>query len=78
MTDDMEPLPEDLNLAGTMIDKAVEHLIGQKVNGMAIASALLGGALGLMARSMSDDAIAHVLNNALASVRSGELRRMGH
>ena len=69
---------EELNLAGTMIDKVIEHLIKQNVSELTVASALLGGALGLMARSMSDDAIIHVLTNALASVRSGDLRRMDH
>jgi len=35
--------------------------------------ALLGGALGLLARTMDDRAVASVLRNALASVESGEL-----
>ena len=33
-----------------------------------------GGSLGLLSRTMGEDAILHVLNNALASVRAGELR----
>jgi hypothetical protein len=42
---------------------------------VAMASALLGGALALLASSMSDEAIVHILENAIASVRSGELRQ---
>ena len=53
-------------------------MAGQNLGALAIASALLGGALGMLARSMGDEAIVQVLNNAIASVRSGELRRMDH
>jgi hypothetical protein len=34
--------------------------------------------MGMLARSMSDEAILQVLGNAIASVRSGDLRRMDH
>jgi hypothetical protein len=34
----------------------------------------LGGSLGLLARSMGDQSIIQVLENAMGSVRSGELR----
>jgi len=44
---------------------------------MSIASALLGGAMALLADSMTDEAIVQILNSAIASVRSGELRRGG-
>ncbi len=64
----------DLSHAGAVIDKAIEYMLGQKLDPLAVASALLGGSLGLMARSMGDDAILQVLTRATASVRSGELR----
>ena len=70
--------PADLSHAGAIVDKAIEHMSGQNLGALAIASALLGGALGMLARSMGDEAIVQVLNNAIASVRSGELRRMDH
>jgi hypothetical protein len=70
--------PAELSHAGAIVDKAIEHMSGQNISSLAIASALLGGALGMLARSMGDDAIVQVLNNAIASVRSGELRRMDH
>ncbi len=66
--------PPDLSHAGAIVDKAIEYMIGQHLDPVAIASALLGGSLGLLTRSMGDDAIEQVLQNALLSVRSGELR----
>jgi hypothetical protein len=72
MIDDQQP--QDLSHAGAVVDKAIEYMIGQNIGSLSIASALLGGALALLARSVADDAIVQVLNNAIASVRSGELR----
>ena len=66
--------PADLSHAGAVVDKAIEYMLGQNLSALAIASALLGGSLGLLSRTMGDDAIAGVLQNALSSVRSGELR----
>ena len=68
--------PEDLSHAGSVVDKAIEYMMEQKIAPVSVASALLGGALGLLARTMEDRAIAAVLRNALASVESGELREM--
>jgi hypothetical protein len=68
--------PEDLSHAGSIVDKAIEYMMDQNVAPISAASALLGGALGLLARSMDDRAIAAVLRNALASVETGELREM--
>ena len=66
--------PAELSLAGSVVDKAIEYMIGQNVPPVAIASALLGGSMALLARTLGDEAIVGVLNNAIASVRSGELR----
>lgn len=68
--------PEDLSHAGSVVDKAIEYMMGQNIAPISVASALLGGALGLLARSMDDRAIAQVLRSALASVENGELREM--
>lgn len=65
--------PEDLSHAGSVVDKAIEYMMDQNIAPISIASALLGGALGLLARTMDDRAVAAVLRNALASVESGEL-----
>jgi hypothetical protein len=74
---DQEP-PTELSLAGSVVDKAIEYMVGQNVPPVAIASALLGGSLALLARTLGDEAIVGILNNAIASVRSGELRGAGH
>jgi hypothetical protein len=70
-----QPAPEkDLNHAGQVVDKAIEYLVGQHVSELAIASALLGGAMGLLTRSLPDDVVVQILNNAIESVESGEMR----
>ena len=71
-----EAPPADLSHAGAVIDKAIEYMIGQNITSLAIASALLGGSLALLARSMDEEGIIRILDNAIASVRAGELRRM--
>ena len=67
-------LSGELSLAGAVVDKAIEYLAGQGIPEVATASALLGGALALLARSVGDEAIVRILNNAIASVRAGEMR----
>jgi hypothetical protein len=67
--------PQDLSHAGAVVDRAIEYMADQQIGAVAIASALLGGALGLLAHSMSDEAIVQVLRNAIATVESGGLRR---
>ena len=66
--------PPDLSHAGAVVDKAIEFMTGQNIGKLAIASALLGGAMGVLSHQMSDEAIIRVLENAIASVRGGELR----
>lgn len=68
----------ELSHAGAVVDKAIEYMLGQDLPALAIASALLGGAMGMLARDMSDDAMVNVLNNAIASVRNGEFRATEH
>jgi len=75
MTNDPEPPPADLALAGAVVDKAIEYMTGQNVSELAIASALLGGALALLSRGMADEAIVRILDNAIVPVRNGELRQ---
>ncbi|HEX5328276.1 MAG TPA: hypothetical protein VFW75_16530 [Acetobacteraceae bacterium] len=70
-----EPAPAELSQAGTVVDKAIEYMTGQRIGELAMASALLGGALALLARSVADEAIVRILHNAIDSVRDGELRR---
>ena len=70
-----EQPPADLSHAGAVVDKAIEYMEGQNIDAVSIASALLGGALAMLSRSVADDAIVAILNNAIASVRAGELGR---
>jgi hypothetical protein len=74
MSDADSESPANLSRAGAVVDKAIEYMMTQNLSPLAIASALLGGSMALLARSMSDEAIIGVLNNAIGSVRSGELR----
>ncbi|QXM24276.1 hypothetical protein KO353_13635 [Elioraea tepida] len=69
--------PADLSHAGSVVDQAIAYMMEQRIGTLSAASALLGGALGLLSRSMSDEAIVQVLNNAIASVKAGELRADG-
>jgi hypothetical protein len=73
MTD--EQPPEDLGHAGAVVDKAIEYMVGQNIAALSIASALLGGAMAVLAGSVADDAIVQILSNAIDSVRRGELRQ---
>ncbi len=66
--------PQDLSHAGSVVDKAIEYMMEQQIAPISIASALLGGALGVLSRTMDDKAVAHVLRSAIASVEAGELR----
>jgi len=68
--------PEDLSHAGAVVDKAIEYMVGQGIAPISVASALLGGALGMLARSLDDRGVAQVLRNALESVEAGELAEM--
>jgi len=70
-----EPTPADLGHAGAVVDKAIEYMIGQNIDGLSIASALLGGALAMLSRTVANEAIVAILNNAIASVKAGELQR---
>ena len=66
-------VPAELSHAGAVIDKAIEYMLGEQLPPLAIASALLGGSLGLLARTMDRAAMMRMLDNARASVAAGEL-----
>ncbi len=68
--------PPDLSHAGAVVDKAIEYMTGQNIASISIASALLGGALGLLTRTLSDEAVINILSNAIGSVRAGEFQAM--
>jgi hypothetical protein len=64
----------DLAHAGAVVDKAIEHLLTQEIDPLAVASALLAGSLGLLTQAVGEDATMQVLNSAIASVKNGDLR----
>ncbi|MEX2643149.1 MAG: hypothetical protein WD270_06825 [Acetobacterales bacterium] len=67
------PLPDELHQAGTVVDRAVAHMIKNGITPIAAASALLGGALGVLSRSHSDAQIVRILESAIDNVRRGGL-----
>ena len=73
MTDRQSPPERELSHAGSVVDKAIEFMIGQELSELAIASALLGGALGLLTRVLPDAVVVQILENAIESVESGEM-----
>ncbi len=77
MNPNPEEAPPELSLAGSVVDKAIEYMTGQNVPPVAIASAFLGGAVSLLARTMPDESIVRVLENAIATVKSGALGEPG-
>lgn len=66
-------LPEALSRAGSVVERSISYLLEQDLSEIAIASALLGGALGLLAKVLDDAHVLKVLENAADSVRAGEL-----
>ncbi|MGI4797012.1 MAG: hypothetical protein ACRYG8_23770 [Janthinobacterium lividum] len=66
-------VPAELSHAGAVVDKSIEYMMSKDLPPLAIASALLGGSLGLLARTMDQAAMLRMLANAAESVRAGEL-----
>ena len=73
MTDRQSPPERELSHAGSVVDKAIEYMLGQELSELAVASALLGGALGLLTRALPDEVVVQILQNAIQSVESGEM-----
>lgn len=67
---------EQILQAGQMIDRMIHHMVEQDIPQIAIASALLGGALNVLSASLPDEAILHILDNAIETVKSGVLREI--
>jgi len=69
-----QEIPADLAQAGAIVDKTIEYMMGRDIEPLSVASALLGGALALLAGTLDEDAIVLILNNAIAAVRAGDLQ----
>ena len=68
-------LMSELTQAGDGVDRAIHKMLDAGLGPVAVASALLGGALCLMSRTMGDEAVLQLLHNAAAGVRAGDLRQ---
>lgn len=71
-SDAME-IPEELRQCGVVIDKAIGYLVEQNLPVELIASALLGGSLGVLARTTDADTMIRMLQTAIDSIKAGEL-----
>ena len=76
MSDDLTPVPEELGKAAQVVERSIEFLLDQKVQPIAIASALLGGSIGVLANTIGEEAIIGMLSRALESIRNGGLAQM--
>ncbi len=67
----------ELQQAGAGVDMAIAKMLERGLSPVAVSSALLGGALCLMSKSMGEEAVLRLLHNAEAGVRAGHLRDKG-
>ena len=73
MGDLEETLPPELEQAGQMVDQLIRHLMDKDLPPLAIASALLGGSMGLISRELGPTTLLGILDQARDAVRSGHL-----
>ncbi len=73
MPDDMNESPAHLSHAGAVVDKAIEYMMQQKLSSLAIASALLGGSMALLAARCRMRRSSASCKTRSAASRSGEL-----
>ena len=69
----LEDASPDLRHAGAVVDQAIDYMTKQSIDPVAIASALLGGAMGMLTLHLGPEAVLSVLDQARASVESGEM-----
>jgi hypothetical protein len=63
----------ELTAAGQAVDKAIQQMLEFGLSPVAIASALLGGSLCLVSKTMGEEGVIQLLRNAEAGVRAGDL-----
>jgi len=68
-----DSLLAELSQAGQAVDKAIHQMLEHGLSPVAVASALLGGSLCLMSKSMGEEGVIQLLRNAEAGVRAGDL-----
>jgi hypothetical protein len=72
----LEGASPDLRHAGAVVDQAIDYMTKQSIDPVAIASALLGGAMGMLTLHLSAEAVLAVLDQARESVASGEMETL--
>lgn len=65
----------DLVRAGQMLEDAVQAMRKANIAPHLVATALLGGAVHILGRISPEEQVIQVLQNAIAGVRNGDLRR---
>lgn len=70
-------IPEELRKCGAVVDNAIEYLVGKELPPEMIASALLAGSLGILARTADASTMVRMLETAIASIKAGELSVSG-
>lgn len=76
---DLEKLAQassSLRHAGAVVDQAIEYMTKEDIDPISIASALLGGALGMLSKNLPREVVLAVLEQARASVELGEMDQM--
>lgn len=66
-------IPEELRKCGAVVDNAIEYLVGKEMPPEMIASALLAGSLGVLARTADAATMIRMLESAVESIKAGEL-----
>jgi hypothetical protein len=72
-----EALMAELGHAGQAVDRAIQQMLETGLSPVAVASALLGGSLCLMSKTVGEEGVIQLLRNAEAGVRAGDLRPGG-
>lgn len=70
---DFDQASPELRHAGAVVDQAIEYMLKEKIDPISVASALLGGALGMLTMNLDREEVLAVLDQARASVSSGEM-----
>lgn len=73
---DIAAASPELRHAGAVVDQAIEYMLKEKIDPISVASALLGGALGMLTMHLDREAVLGVLDQARESVRSGEMEQL--
>jgi len=68
-----ETMMTELTEAGQAVDTAIRKMLEHGLSPVAVASALLGGSLCLISKTMGEEGAIQLLRNAEAGIRAGHL-----